>query len=215
MNIILATPKGSNPITFKLISSKIDIQDKRILHLYHVLFGEEKNLDWLNEIIKLVFSFEMVPQENQVIPKVKLLYVLLFSFSYNLLNYDFKNTKEFLNLLVSDDKNKNFDKIIPEKSMELNFGYHLLIEIYDIIKFYLFSVGNKNRKIYADLALKEINLSLKAFIYMHEIPKIEANFDEYLFLRSKRMNMKIMILTELIFAKDLNAFNYEKRKDFL
>lgn len=208
MNIIVDTPANINPITFKLHSSKIDSNDNRNLHLYTLLFGNKKSSDWLHNFLYLINTFEITKTPG-LITKVKFITILLYTISYNLLVFDLKNTKKLISSCFlsnnSSKKNLTIEKLFEktELSWELQFGYNILHEFFEIIKFYLTSFAkDKENNNYVKLFFEEINNSLLAFIQMVELEQSKDNFDVFFNLRIQRLNAKVILLIELALAED-------------
>lgn len=223
MNIIINTPRNIHPITFKLMSARIDDADVRNKHLYSILFGNTKTSEWLMSFLYLIHVFELTKTPG-ITTKVKLLSILFYTISYNLLEYNQHLTKKLLtdyfisrnifngnkpsngntNTNSSTDFNFIEEHFKEEKlNWELHFGFNILIEIFEIIKFYLFAfANNKNNNENVKLLFEEIKSSLQAFIRMRELEKTKENFNEFIDLRIQRMNAKVILLIELALAED-------------
>ena len=204
------------PIHFSLRSKKMNNDDVRINEIFKILFGEDKHEDWLHEFLKFVNHFEwdaaILPELFNFKYKLKMMIILLYSISYNLLKYNFEETKLFLERILS--KNYNYDKIlasIPNSSISINFGLCVILELYEILKFY---VENhiKTNKIIADNIITVIDNSLRAYINMFEIGiKIKTGqleltdkvFESFLECRFKRLNATVLILISLAFSDEV------------
>lgn len=216
MNIVFNTPEKTSPITFKLASSKIDNSDVRNQHLYSILFGETKTCEWLQNFLYLIHNFELTKSPG-ILNKVKLLSILFYTITYNLLNYDYSKTRVFLErnfnkaslqeCLSSSNKYKktNIEGIFENDkiSWELHFGFNIILEVYELIKFYLYNFSNnKYENPYVKLLLQEINNSVQAMIKINDVKKTKENFDEFFNYRIMRLNAKVILLIEICLAEE-------------
>ena len=215
MNILLKT-NITPPIHFSLRSKKIINQDDRIHEIYKNLFGEDKHEDWLHEFIKFTNNFDFIIEEKfselfSMKYKIKTILILFFNISYNLLKINFADTKYFLEKLLL--KNYNYGEICniinKEKSDSINFGFSLLLELFEILTFYFENYLNiENKNLIKNKLYEEIEISIKNYINIHEnfdnlindsnMSKIQT-YEKFFNLRSKRLNSNIIILVDLGF----------------
>jgi hydroxymethylglutaryl-CoA synthase len=203
------------PIHFSLRSRKINNEDNRINEIFKILFGEDKHEDWLHEFLKFVNQFDwnstILTELSNIKYKLKIIVLLLYTISYNLLKYNFEDTKLFLEKILSNTY--NYDKMlefIPNSSLSINFGLSVILELFEIMKFYINNYVKTN-KIVAEKLLFVIENSLKAYINMVEFgnkiktKQITLNkeiFDSFLEQRFKRLNATIIILISLAFSDE-------------
>jgi degradative hydroxymethylglutaryl-CoA reductase len=212
MNILLNT-KIEPPLhlTFK---KNFKNADNRITHLFKILFGESKTEDWIHEYIKFVNHFEFTPNIRSELYsmkyKVKLLIILFFTFTPNLLKFDFNSTTDFLTRMFQP--NYNYDDLsnyIPKLPIEINYGMYVMLEIYEILRFYL-SNYVKNKDFLVDKIWKEIKTSVQSFIEITrlnntlrkgEIKLTEDVFSRFFENRLKRLNATLIILIDIAFSE--------------
>jgi hypothetical protein len=218
MNFLLNT-KINPPIHFALRSRKIKDDDIRVNEIFRVLFGEQKHEDWLHEFIKFVNHFDFFGKNANLSSlyslkyKIKMIVILLYTVSYNLLQFNFAETKNFLEKMLNKDS--NYDKMLVllssvPNSIALNFGLSVILELYEIMKFY-FSNFVKSNKMITEKIICEVESSLKGFIQMFDLCESikqgrekldDQTFRSFLELRLKRLNATVMILSDLAFAEE-------------
>jgi degradative hydroxymethylglutaryl-CoA reductase len=212
MNIFLNT-KIEPPLhlTFK---KNFKNDDERTSHLFKVLFGKSKTEDWIHEYIKFVNHFDFTPNSQRELYlmkyKVKLLIILFFTFTPNLLKFDFNSTTDFLTRMLQP--NYNYDELsnyIPNLPIEINYGLYLILEVYEILRLYL-SNYVKNKDFLIEKVRKEIETSVKSFIEITrlnnglnkgEIVLTDDVFNKFFEYRLKRLNATLLILIDLAFSE--------------
>ena len=204
MNIVIDTPDKMNPLTLTIqsnnIETKFDEKDKRNSELYMILFGSKSN-EWLKTFLSLVNKLE-ITKNDSITSKLKFLLILFYTISYNLINHNLELSKTFIELLeknMSASKYLNKENFTEIKDFNLLFGFHLISEILEIIKFYLDNYSQSHK--YKEMLTDELKASLKSFIKSNELPKTKENFNEYFELRLNRINAKVILLTELCFSE--------------
>lgn len=220
MNFLLNT-KINPPVHFALRSRKIKDDDIRVSEIFKVLFGEQKHEDWLHEFIKFVNHFDFFNKNSNLSSlyslkyKIKMTVILLYTVSYNLLQFNFEETKNFLLQMLSKNNDNNYDKMLEVLSLvpnniALNFGLSVILELYEIMKFYL-NNHVKSNKIIIEKIIHEVETSLKGFIQMFELCENikqgkerldDKSYRNFLELRLKRLNATVMILSDLAFAEE-------------
>jgi hypothetical protein len=232
MNFLLTT-KINPPIHFALRSRKIKDDDIRVGEIFKTLFGEDRHEEWLLEFVKFVNHFNftnnsvgsVLPQLNSLKYKLKMTIILLYVVSYNLLMFNFNETKKFLeNLLSGTYKYEELLAGINYEDISLNFGLSVILELYEIMKFnFVNTNGNVviGSKVVRERLFMKIEESMKGFIKMFELCKNikegkvllnEESFNIFLNYRLKRLNATVMILADLAFSEEnisedvLNSF---------
>jgi hypothetical protein len=227
MNILLNN-KIQPPLHFTLRSRKINSDDKRVNEVFKILFGEQKNEEWLHEFIKFINHFDInqnkndLSELNSIKYKLKMMIILTYVVTYNLLKYNFNDTQQFIRNLLS--KKYVYDQLLEmilSNSIPLYFGLSVILELSEIMKFYLNNYVKTN-KIMIEKIFSELELTLVSLIKMSEIINKLANneltmnkelFDEYFECRIKRLNATVMILSDLAFNEEL--INEQSLNSFL
>lgn len=216
MNILLSA-QINPPINFSLRSRKINNDDNRVSEIFKIMFGEQKNPDWLQEFMKFISNFDISLNQNSLSElnsakyKFKMLVVLFLNISYNLLKYNFQATKIFVESLI-DEKSSYDDlvKMLNQESASLNYGLSVLLDIYENMKFNLFN-NSKNKKEMISIIFGELKQSIISLIRMNEMLILldqgkysldKKFFDEYFGHRTKRLNATLMILSDLTFSQE-------------
>ena len=139
--------------------------------------------------------------------------VVFYIVSYNLLRHDYQQTKVLLEKILDCKQKYSYDKLvtfIPNSLMALDFGLSVLLELSEILKFYLSNYVKNN--IYKEKIMTEVENSVRSFIKMNEIKfKVERGelpldhllLDQFIELRLNRLNASVMILCDLAFNEDL------------
>jgi hydroxymethylglutaryl-CoA reductase len=232
MNFLLST-RIHPPIHFTLRSRNVNTEDNRVNELYKTLFGEYKNTDWLHEFFKFVNHFDFGGQQKnlselyQIKYKLKMIMIVFFMVTYNLLKYDFKQTKSFLEKIMDncswDRSQYSYDKLssfIPDCSMQLDFGLSVVLELSEIMKFYLNNYVKS--RVMKDKIMAEVKGSVDSFVKMNEIKiKIDKGemilnkelLYEFINYRINRLNARIMILCDLAFNDEV--VNEEALNNFM
>ena len=212
MNFIINT-KIDPPINFNLISGNFNNDDKRNDILYKDLFGPHKKSEWLYEFMKFVYEMDLFHSKlneiYQIKYKLKMIIILLFVISTNLLSLNFELFSSFIQQIINPIKNKNkyneLNKMIVNNNpnISLEFGMTLIFELYEIANFYLSNyIMNKVIK---EKIKKEIIKSLNNFILIHKFSNEEKivqnlrNFELFLEFRLTRLNAVVLILCDLGF----------------
>jgi hydroxymethylglutaryl-CoA synthase len=215
MNFLLKT-KINPPVHFALRSRKIQDDDIRVNEIFKTLFGEAKHEDWLHEFVKFVNHFDFFSNSNlshvySLKYKMKMTIILLYLVSYNLLQFSFEQTKIFLLKMLS--KGMTYDEMltnIPNESLSLNFGLSVILELYEIMKFYCSNYVKQN-KLITEKIISEVEDSLLKSIKMYSFGQevlngsVELNdssFKNFLSFRLKRLNANVMILSDLAFSDE-------------
>ena len=212
MNFIINT-KIDPPINFNLISGNFNNDDKRNDILYKDLFGPHKKSEWLYEFMKFVYEMDLFHSKlneiYQIKYKLKMIIILLFVISTNLLSLNFELISSFIQQIINPIKNKNkyneLNKMIVNNNpnISLEFGMTLIFELYEIANFYLSNYIMNN--VIKEKIKKEIIKSLNNFILIHKFSNEEKivqnlrNFELFLEFRLTRLNAVVLILCDLGF----------------
>ena len=220
MNFLIKT-NISPEINFVINSKKINCEDKRIDEIFKNLFGEGKPVEWLYEFMMFVHEMDMfsktMKEMYQIKYKLKLIIILIFVLCGNLLRINHDLVSNFILEIINIRNPKTYDelcKMIPTSNgtskISLEFGMTVLLELYEILNFYISNYIVVNLKIRARI-LNEIRKSIKNFIQISsfitesttiDIKKFEAFFE----LRLTRLNAEVLILCDL-------GFNDEQYSD--
>ena len=216
MNFLIKT-NISPEINFVLNSRKINSEDKRIDDIFRNLFGEGKQVEWLYEFMMFVHEMDMFSQKMnemyQIKYKIKLVVVLIFVLSGNLLRLNYDIVSKFIQEIINTKNPKTYDelsKMIPSSNGDsdviLEFGMTVLLELYEICNFYLNNYIVVNLKI-RDKIKYEIQKAMNNFIQIShfitegtlvDLKKFEIFFE----LRLTRLNAEVLILCDLGFNDD-------------
>jgi degradative hydroxymethylglutaryl-CoA reductase len=212
MNVILNT-KIDPPIHLT-IKKNFKNEDHRTNKLVKILFGETKSEEWIYEYIKFVNHFDFTKNEKSELYsrkyKVKLLIILFFTITQNLLKFDYSSTTDFLNRMFQH--NYNYDELhtyIPNLPIEINYGMYALLEVYEILKFHLSNLSG-GQTVVINKIFKEIEFSVKCFINItklnnaiqkNEIKITPELFDTFFESRLERLNATLIILVDLAYSE--------------
>ena len=230
MNILINS-KISPEINFGLLTTGINNQDERVNVIKDELFGKKQKSTWLYEFMILVHGLDLfknnLEEIYQIKYKVKLCVILFFQITNNLLKSktNEKIVSNFLTEMLEEKyQNGNFEslfELIPDsakiKSISLEFGMTVILELYEI---YLFYIENylTNRRSIMEMIKKEVIQSLNNFIKLQkykEKGKINSleEFEEYFELRLTRLNAIVLLLIDFGFSNE--NFNEEELNNLM
>ena len=216
INFLINT-RISPPINFTLISGNINNEDKRNDIIYKDLFGTHKKIEWLYEFMKFVHEMDLfnnkLKEIYQIKYKLKMIIIMLFLISSNLLKLNYDLMSVFIKKLIYPIKNKNkYDElnemiINNNENISLEFGMTLIFELYEIANFYLsnYIVNNTIKSKIKEEIIKSLNnfILINKFSNEEKIIKDYKNFEIFFELRLTRLNAVVLILCDL-------GFNDEK-----
>lgn len=227
MNFLIKT-KIIPEINFVLNSKKVNIEDKRNDIIFQDLFGKGKQMEWLYEFMLFVHEMDLfglkLNEIFQIKYKVKLIIILMFILTGNLLKLNYDIVSTFVLKLI-ENKNNNANKynelsqMIPNNNIitiSMEFGMTVLLELYEICHFYLnnYIVVNKFIK---DRIKTEINKSLTNFVLINKFIHVNSGrftfekFLEFFELRITRLNAEVLLLCDLAFNDEqYNEIDVEK-----
>ena len=195
------------------------------------IFGKKQKSTWLYEFMILVHGLDLfknnLEEIYQIKYKVKLCVILFFQITNNLLKSktNEKIVSNFLTEMLEEKyQNGNFEslfELIPDsakiKSISLEFGMTVILELYEI---YLFYIENylTNRRSIMEMIKKEVIQSLNNFIKLQkykEKGKINSleEFEEYFELRLTRLNAIVLLLIDFGFSNE--NFNEEELNNLM
>ncbi len=129
-----------------------------------------------------------------------------------MLSFNLPQAKIFLEkMLAKNYKYEEMQNVIPNDSFELNFGFSVVLELFEVMKFYFLNYVKTNKSI-ADSILNEIEKSLFGFIKLFEISQLfkdkkivlDSNtFKEFFELKLKRLPATVMVLADLAFSEEV------------
>jgi len=194
LNVVFET-LGTTPVN-------VSIKEGREVHpLQHTLFGPDKSVKWFKQIFLLLQQLRYAnkaPKRNTLLwqCKVKLLTVLIHLVLFQLLNEEPLAAKEVVQNILSAS-------LTPLEFLlqDVNFSEHALVGAPLLVALWK-TMKNEIDQIPVPLlanALKEEEMRVIATaLKIVEIPQHDVNFEHFITIHSRRYQVTIFLLCELI-----------------